>query len=118
LPAVPGLISITPPSPSDFWGLRHEVQSVSDVRRTDPRSRNTGSPEDITFSFQVILNKIEPSVFNCAFNLFAKDNVRSALLNEFEPCWPEVALVGNAFTGASDAEGLARTTTRPNRSII
>jgi hypothetical protein len=109
---------MTPPSPSDLWGLRHEVQSVSEVRRTDPRSRNTDSPEAVTFSLQVILNKIEPSVFNCCFNLFAKDNVRSALLNKFEPCWPEVALVGNAFTGACDAEGLARTTTRPNRSII
>jgi hypothetical protein len=109
---------MTPPSPSDLWGLRHEVQSVSEVRRTDPRSRNTDSPEAIAFSLQVILNKIEPSVFNCAFNLFAKDNVRSALLNKFEPCGPKVALVGNAFTGASNAEGLARTTTRPNRSII
>jgi hypothetical protein len=109
---------MTPPSPSDLWGLRHEVQSVSDMRRTDARSRDTDSPEAVTFSLHVMLNKIEPSVFNCAFNLFAKDNVRSALLNKFEPCWPEVALVVCSFSVAGNAEGLARTTTRPNRSII
>jgi hypothetical protein len=118
LPAVPGRISITPPSPSDFWGLRHEVQSVSDMRRTDARSRDTGSPKAVTFSFHVILNKIEPSVFNRAFNLFAKNNVRLALLDKFEPDGPQVTLVVDAFAGACNTEGLAGATTCPNRSVV
>jgi hypothetical protein len=64
------------------------------------------------------LNKVEPSVVNRCFNLLTKDNVRFALADEVEPDRPEMALVGNAPTCTGCAEGLARATARPNRSIL
>jgi hypothetical protein len=88
------------------------------MRRTDARSRDTGSPDDVVVSFQVILNKIEPSVFNRAFNLFAKDNVRSALLDKFKPCGPQVSFVSDAGACSGNAKGLAGATACPDRSVV
>jgi hypothetical protein len=64
------------------------------------------------------LNKVEPTVVNRCFNLFTKDNVRSALADEVEPDRPEMALVGNAPPGTGCAKGLAWATACPNRSIL
>jgi hypothetical protein len=88
------------------------------MRRTDPRSRDTGSPKAVTFSFHVRLNKIEPAVSNRCFNLFPKDNVRAALADEIEPDGPEMALVGGSFLIACGAKRLAWATTCPNRSTV
>jgi hypothetical protein len=88
------------------------------MRCPDARSRYTDRPAGVVFSFQIRLNKIEPSVVNRCFNLFTKDNSRSALADEIKPDWPEVTIIGRAFLGACGAEWLARATTCPNRSII
>jgi len=91
---------------------------LSDVRRPDAASRKTNRPAGVTFSRQVRLNKVEPTVVNRCFNLFTKDNVRSALADEVEPGRPEVPLVGNATAAAGRAEGLTGATARPNRSVL
>jgi hypothetical protein len=88
------------------------------MRRPDARSRYTDRPAGVVFSFQIRLNKIEPSVVNRCFNLFTKDNSRSALADEIKPDWPEVSIISGAFLGACGAEGLAWTTARPNRSVV
>jgi hypothetical protein len=87
----------------------NEPQSLSDVRSTDARSRDTGRCEGVTDSFHVSLNKVEPTVPNCCFNLFTKDDRRVSLVNEFEERRPQMAFVSCAGSGAGDAKGLART---------
>jgi hypothetical protein len=69
-------------------GVGHEPQSVSDVRRPEARSRQTARCEGVTFTFQVRLNKVEPSMADRRFNLLTKDNRRSSLANEPEPGGP------------------------------
>lgn len=66
----------------------HEPKAVSDVERADARRRNTDRPNGVGFSFQVILNKIEPSVFNRCINLFTKDDWRSQGPYKMEPIRP------------------------------
>jgi len=100
------------------FGVGHEPQSLSDVRRPDAASRETNRPAGVTFSLQVRLNKVEPSVVNRCFNLFTKDNWRAALADEVEPDRPEMALVGNAPPCTGCAKGLAGATARPNRSVL
>jgi hypothetical protein len=100
------------------FGVSHEPEPLSDVRRPDARSRDTNRPAGVTFCFQVRLNKVEPSVVNRCVNLLTKDNVRSALADKVEPDRPEMALVGNAPPGTGCAKGLARATARPNRSVL
>jgi hypothetical protein len=39
------------------------------------------------------LYKVDPAVLNRRFNLFAKDNVRTALGDEVVEGWPKVPLV-------------------------
>jgi hypothetical protein len=56
--------------------------------RPEARSRGNDRPDGVTCSFQVSLNKIEPSVSVLARNLFAKDCDRAALFNEPMECWP------------------------------
>jgi hypothetical protein len=63
-----------PPCPVVTVGLGHEPQPLPDVRCPDARSRQTDRPAGVALSFQVILNKIEPSVSNRCFNLLAKDD--------------------------------------------
>jgi len=105
-------------TPSNALGVCHKPKSLSDVRRPDAASRYTNRPAGVTFSLQVSLNKVKPSVVNRAFNLLTKDNVRSALADEIEPGRPEVSIISGAFLGACGAEGLARATARPNRSVL
>jgi hypothetical protein len=66
------------------FGVGHEVQPLSDVRRTDARSANIRRPNGVTRSFQVSVYKVEPSKSVLTRNLFAKHRVRTALFNEVE----------------------------------
>jgi hypothetical protein len=88
------------------------------VRCADAASRKTNRPEGVTFSLQVIVNKVEPPVGNRCFNLFTKDNVRAALADEAKPRRPKVARIVSPSLGTCRAEGLAWATTRPNRSVV
>jgi hypothetical protein len=60
--------------PSIVFNVGHEPQSLSDVRGADARSRHTDRPAGVVFTFQVSLNKVEPAVVNCCFNLLSKDD--------------------------------------------
>lgn len=75
-------------TPSSRFVVGHEPKSGSTVRRPDARSRETGRPDGVAESFQVSLNKVEPIVLNCSFNLLTKDDARSALCDEPLPGWP------------------------------
>jgi hypothetical protein len=49
------------------------------VRRTEARSAEIERPDGVARSFQVSLNKVEPSKSVLARNLLAKDDARAAL---------------------------------------
>jgi hypothetical protein len=115
-PAQPGLISITPPSPSPDDGVRHPVQPLPDVRRTDAVCAQYNRPAGVAFIFQVCRYSIEPTVSNRALNLLTKDRVRAALPDEPEEIRPQVPFVLLAFPFAGNRERLAGTRTCPNRS--
>jgi hypothetical protein len=66
---------------------------LPDVRSADARSAEIERPAGVTRSFQVSLNKVEPSEASLGRNLLSKDHARSALADEPEPSGPEVALV-------------------------
>lgn len=66
----------------------------------DARSRYTRRPDGVTFSFQVIANKVEPPVGNRTFNLLTKDDVRAALSDEAKPRRPKVARIIAPSLGA------------------
>jgi hypothetical protein len=72
----------------DTIGVGHEPESLPDVRSPDARSRETDWREGVTFSFQVILNKVEPPVGNRCFNLFTKHDWRSLCPYKMEPMRP------------------------------
>jgi hypothetical protein len=57
---------------------------LSDVRRTDARSAEIDCPAGVTRSFQVSLYKVEPTKAVLACNLFTKEVIRAALLDEVE----------------------------------
>jgi hypothetical protein len=99
-------------------GVGHEPEPLPDVRRPDARSRQTERPDGVTFSLQVIANKVEPAVGNRAFNLLTKEDWRAALADEVMPRRPKMAGIGAASLGACGRERLAGTTTCPNRSVI
>jgi hypothetical protein len=86
---VPGRSKIAKSGPAALaFGLGHPIKPVSDVRRTDARSRERDRPDGVTQSFQVILNKVDPRVCVLARNLLSKYNCRAALLDEPEPRRP------------------------------
>ncbi len=95
-------------------GVGHEPQSLPEVRSADATSWQYGRPRGVACSFQVILNKVEPSHFNCCSNLLSKDDWRLALLDEAEPRRPEVAVVFLTFLFAGCAERLAWAGARPD----
>ena len=101
-----------------FGRVCDEPQSLSDMRRPDARSRDTDRSEGVSFTFQVSLNKIEPSVPNRRFNLFTKDCVRAALADEIEPDRPQVALVCRSFSFAGGTEGLAGAASGPDATVV
>lgn len=57
-------------------GHRGEVDPVSFVRRPDARSRKRDCPAGVVFTFQVSLNKVEPSKSVLTRNLLTKDDFR------------------------------------------
>jgi len=77
------------------------------VRRAAARSTEIGRPHGVVRIFQVIVNKVEPEQSILARNLFAKNNVRSALSDEMVPGWPQVPLVSKPAAFACRAERLA-----------
>lgn len=96
----------------------HEPESLSDVERADARSRETTRPDGVVFRFQVIAKTVEPPVGNRAFNLFTKDDWRSALAEEVVPRRPKVARIVPASLGAGRREGLTGTTAGPDGTIV
>jgi hypothetical protein len=97
------------PVASFTTGVGHEVQSLSDVRRTEARSAGIKRPAGVSRCFQVSLNNVEPSEAVLTCNLLAKDDARAALADEVEPSGPKVPLVSKPFSFACRAERLART---------
>lgn len=75
-------------------------------------------PDGVAFSLQVCRNKIEPAPSNRRFNLFAKDDVRTALADEPEPFRPKVTGVLMRLLSAGCAEGLTGTGAGPDGAGI
>jgi hypothetical protein len=96
----------------------HEPETLSDVERPDTTSRHTTRPDGVTFRFQVIANTVEPSVSNRCFNLFTKDDCRTALRDEVVPDRPKVAGIVSASLGACGREWLTGTTPRPDSAAV
>lgn len=117
LPDINCASEITRP-PFGQFGVGHEPQSLSDMRRTDARSRDTGRCDGVTDSFHVSLNKVEPAVADRRFNLFTKDDRRVALLNEAEPGGPEVPFVAGALLLSGCAEWLAGAASGPDGPVV
>lgn len=99
-------------------GVGHEPQPVADMGRADARSRNTGRCKGVADSFQVSLNKVEPTESSRCRNLLAKDARRAALLDEEVPVRPKVPLVVKPATCASHAERLAGTRAGPHSAVV
>jgi hypothetical protein len=104
--------------PLGRFGVGHEVQSLSDVRRAEARSANIERPEGVVLAFHVRLNKVEPSKCVFARRLFAKDDARISLGDESEPIRPKMSLVGEASFLARDREALTGTGTGPDFSVV
>jgi hypothetical protein len=64
------------------------VVSISDVRRTDARSRERDTPEGVAHAFHVSVYKVDPSICVLARNLLSKDDCRPALRDEVLPGGP------------------------------
>src|SRR5208282_1638399 len=60
----------------------HEVQSLSDVRRTEARRAEIDTPDGVSRCFQVSRNSAEPSKAVFTANLFTKDVSRRTLPDE------------------------------------
>jgi hypothetical protein len=74
--------------------VRHPVQPLPPVRRSDARSAQIGSPDGISQVFHVKANSGEPFTSIRARNLLSKDDCRTALGDEVVKSGPKVALVG------------------------
>lgn len=99
-------------------GVTHEPEPVPHVRGTDAASRETDRSEGVTFSFQVILYKVEPAKANRSLRLFTKDDVRAVLRDEASPLRPEMAIVGEALLESDFRERLAGRAPRPDPGAI
>lgn len=71
-----------------FQAFRDEPEALSDMRSTDARSAQIDRPDGVVLSFQVSLNKVEPTEAVFARNLLSKDLRRSADANEMVPVRP------------------------------
>jgi hypothetical protein len=96
----------------------HEPQSLPDVRGTDAVCSKYRRPAGVTFSFQVSLNKVEPTVTDGCRNLLTNNDWRAALADETEPLRPEMPGVVGSGLLACGAEGLARAGAGENSGII
>lgn len=94
------------------------MKSLSDVGRTEARSRGHDCPEGVTDAFHVSLNKVEPSEAVTACNLLAKNDVRTALSDEMEERRPQVPLVIEPAAFACRAERLTRAGTGPHVPVV
>jgi len=99
-------------------GVGHDPQALPEVWCADPRRADIERPAGVARSFHVSLNKVEPREASLARNLLAKHNLRVSLSDEVVPRRPQMPLISKPKLRASLAERLARTGTRPNRSII
>jgi hypothetical protein len=99
-------------------GVGHEVQSLPDVRRTEPRSAGIDRPDGVARTFQVSVYSVEPSESVLARNLLAKDCDRSTLRDETEELGPEMPSVVGAAPFSCGGEGLARTGAGPDGAIV
>ena len=88
------------------------------MRRACAVCAQYGSPDGVTFRFQVSAYSIEPSELNRVFNLFAKDDVRAAVHDEAVELGPEVAFVGEAFAFTGGAESLTGTGAGPAGLVV
>lgn len=104
--------------PSVAFAVGHEVQPLSDVRRTDARSAEIERPNGVVRGFQVRVNKVEPTEAILARNLLSKDDWRSALADEVEPRGPQMPLVSKPIAFACRAERLAGARACPNWAIV
>lgn len=92
------------------------IDSVSPVWRAEARSRGNDRPDGVAHTFQVRLNKVEPSEPVVGSNLFAKANARSALADEVEGRRPQVPLVSKPLSFACRAERLTGAGASPDGS--
>jgi hypothetical protein len=76
--------SFTPLRVSDWSGVGHPVESLSDMRRTEARSAEIERPAGVVLAFQVSENKVDPSEAVFARNLLSKDDIRAAFADEME----------------------------------
>jgi hypothetical protein len=90
--------------------------SFADLARA--RRAKIERPSGVTLGFQVRTYSIEPAEGIRASNLLAKERVRSALADEPEPCWPEVARISRASSLACCAERLAGAGAGPDGAVI
>jgi hypothetical protein len=100
---------------SKDWSVGHPVKSLPDMRRTDARSAQIGTPDSISQRFQVSAYSGEPYAAILACNLLSKDNWRAALFNEASHLGPKVSFVGLSLALSCCAKGLAGAATSPNR---
>jgi len=82
---------------------------LPDVRSGNARRCKIGRPDGVAFTFQVSENNVEPREPSRSRNLFPKDDARSTLADELEPCGPKVAVVGETSALAGSRERLTWT---------
>jgi hypothetical protein len=99
-------------------GVTRPVVSVSDVRRTDARSRKRDTPEGVIQGFHVSVYKVDPRIDVLACNLLSKHSCRSELLDEPVPRRPQVPLVSKPSAFACRAERLAWAGSGPHWEIV
>jgi hypothetical protein len=85
------------------------VIPLADVRRPNARRCKIRRPDGKVVSFQVIENKVDPSVASLARNLLSKDACRAPEADEMVKGRPEVSFVSDPKAFACRAERLART---------
>src|SRR5690349_19637763 len=86
--------------------------------RTDARSAQIRRPDGVTASFQVSVNRVEPTKSVDARNLFSKDDWRATLADECEPCRPKMSRVARSAPLARAREGLTRTGPGPHVGVV
>jgi hypothetical protein len=99
-------------------GVGHEPNPLPDVWRACAVCAKYGSPDGVTFCFQVCRNQIEPTSPNRCFNLFSKDRCRDALADKSAPFEPQMPLIVSASALSGNAKWLTGARTRPDGPII
>jgi len=120
LPVAVASFAICEPSAFPFVGVGQPIQSLSEVRRAEPRSAGIGRPDGVSLVFQVSRYKVEPFEAASVRNLFAKhwDSAMLAVREEVQEGGPEVPLVSKPASLASRAERLAGEAGGPDRPVV